>query len=150
MARVAKVHRSLRIDADTDAAVSQLRTSEETMTDAINRVLRVGVETLQADREEKPQEPEHDELVEALKAHIETLGEQLKVKDIQIEGLNSSLQAAHTGLLASQQLHAAEMQPIAIEAHTGAQTAQDATQGEYTPQDIPSGFWARLRWAFSH
>lgn len=149
MARMAKVHRSLRIDADTDAAVGELRTAEETMTDAVNRVLRVGVETLrEAGRKDEAQEPEpeRDALVTALERHINTLEAQLEVKDGQIADLSSSLRAAQT-------LHAADKQPIGIEAHTGAQTApdgpQDAPQGEHAAQDVPTGFWARIKWAMS-
>lgn len=145
----------MRIDADTDAAVGELRTAEETMTDAINRVLRIGVEKIRDDMEEKPQEPEPEEepgrdvLIETLQAHIGTLTTQLDTKDAQITALTDSLRDAQASLRAAQTLHAADKPTISIEATSTAQDGPKDAQGGQEAQDVPTGFWARLWWAIS-
>ena len=115
MAAIAKVHRSMRIEADIDAAILAALEQGETITEGYNRFLKAGVDAIAGKEPPKPR----DELLDALNAHIATLSGQLTVKDSQIEALNASLQAA-------QALQAANM-PIGIE------PAQDAHEADNAP-----------------
>lgn len=111
MANTAKVHRSMRIDADTDAAILSLKANDENVTDAYNRFLRAGVEAIRGETAQAEPEPARDILIETLERYIGTLEEQIHAKDTQITELNSSLMAAQT-------LHQQFMQRKAIEGST--------------------------------
>ena len=125
MANTAKVHRSMRIDADTDAAILSLKASDENVTDAYNRFLRAGVEAIRGETPQAEPEPARDILIETLERYVGTLEEQIHAKDAQITELHSSLMAAQT-------LHQQFMQRKAIE---GGPPEYEETPQEYT-QDV--------------
>lgn len=127
MANTAKVHRSMRIDADTDAAILSLKASDENVTDAYNRFLRAGVEAVRGETPQAEPEPARDILIETLERYVGTLEEQVHAKDAQITELHSNLMAAQT-------LHQQFMQRKAIEGGTPEPEYEEAAQ-EYA-QDV--------------
>ena len=144
MARAAaRIHRSLRIEPEIDAAVLRLQGEDENVTQAYNRVLSAGVEALQP----VERDPERDALVEALQSHVDPLRGQLETKDAHIIALTDSLRDAQASIRAAQTLHLAEKQPIGIEP-APQETPQEAPQAVQTQQEAPRGFFARMAWAF--
>ena len=99
---MSKVHKSLRIEQDTAAAITALIGEGETEAAAYNRVLSAGVKALtQPESPETEAEPPRAEiggqeaLIESLQSHIETLkaanaelSGQMAIKDRQIEALS--------------------------------------------------------------
>ena len=135
-----KFHLSLRVDPDIAERIDALREADETQTGAYNRVLRAGVEALGREDSDEPEQG-GETLVEVLRAHIDTLTEQLNRKDEQIAAITASLKAAQT-------LHGNDLQTRILEAAPVTQTAQEhaqehaqdaqgtqaSTQAEYTPR----------------
>lgn len=86
---MAKVQKSLRIDADTAARVEAAKDAGESMAAAYNRVLRAGLDAMDASGREDGGEGAHDgEAVRAMAATLDILTAQLEEKDAQIRTLS--------------------------------------------------------------
>lgn len=87
---MAKVQKSLRIDADTAARVEASKDAGESMAAAYNRVLRAGLDAMaDGKREDGAGEDAHDgEAVRAMAATLDILTAQLEEKDAQIRTLS--------------------------------------------------------------
>lgn len=143
---MAKVQKSLRVNEDIAAAVTELAKDGETEAATYNRVLAAGVDALnQTDEDEQPQDGVNltPELFESMKEHIETLkanneklGEQLEVKDEQIRALSVLTAQA-------QELHGASVTK-AIDQPARESEAADGNQGENQGGEPRRSWWARL------
>jgi len=143
---MAKVQKSLRVNEDIAAAVTELAKEGETEAATYNRVLAAGVDALnQTDEGKQPQDGVNltPELFESMKAHIETLkanneklGEQLEVKDEQIRALSVLTAQA-------QELHGASVTKAIDQPARETETA-DGNQGENRSGEQRRSWWARL------
>ena len=143
---MAKVQKSLRVNEDIAAAVTELAKEGETEAATYNRVLAAGVDALnQTDDGKQPQDGVNltPELFESMKAHIETLkanneklGEQLKVKDGQIRALSVLTAQA-------QELHGASVTKAIDQPARETETA-DGNQGKNSGGEQRRSWWARL------
>lgn len=133
---MAKVHKSLRIEAELAERVTALRDGEEAEAATYNRVIAAGVDALGKPQAEA-QETESGALVDSLSDHIETLkrqnaelSSQLRIKDEQLEALTTITKQAQT------------LQ--AIETHKAIEAPKQEAQAVEVEQVEKRGFWARL------
>lgn len=137
-----KVHKSLRIDADTAERVRALVRDGESEASAYNRVLAAGLNAMEcgAGKVADDAGSAHGDGGDAMRAVLETvaaLRDQLSVKDEQIRALTGLVEQSQTIAKQSQQLHAmAEAKALPVERDTAQADERDVDDGR-------RGWWSR-------
>ena len=122
----AKFHLSLRVEPDVARRIEYMREEGQPLSKIYNRVLRAGVDALE--NTDVHAQDGSGELIATLQAHVETLTQQIAVKDGQIAALNESVRSMNENLKAAQMLHMQTAQHKPIEAGEGVTAAQEKPQ----------------------